>query len=247
MQQTFNDWKRLKKLIQEKRNLQSQPIAAFDADGTLWNTDLGEALFAFQVKNRLIKGLPADPWAHYENLKKTVSYEAAYLWLAQINEGLPLEVIRGWAQEAVAEMKPVPIFSEVKRLIDWLLELKVEVYIVTASIQWAVEPGAPLLGLPSSQVIGIKTKVMNGLITAEAEGAITYREGKVKGLLERTKNQKPFFCAGNTEGDLALLESSTSLKLVVSGSPQGDRNFDTEQRMLKLAKDRDWESHRFSI
>src|SRR6185295_2417671 len=113
---TADEWKTLKKAIEAARARQARPIAAFDADGTLWNTDLGEALFDYQVRKRLVPGLPPDPWAHYEHLKADVSHEVAYLWLAQINEGQPLEQVRQWAREAVAAMAPVPVFREVKDL-----------------------------------------------------------------------------------------------------------------------------------
>lgn len=235
----------LKNAIREARSRQIRPVAAFDADGTLWNTDLGEALFHYQIRNGLLPNLPPDPWTHYQNLKVEQSHEVAYLWLAQINSGLPLEQVRAWAKAAVDEMTPVPVFSEVKDIISLLLELEVEVFIVTASIKWAVEPGAHLVGLSPEQVIGIETRVDNGIITEHQHGPITYRRGKVDGLLARTNGQTPFFAAGNTEGDLPLLESANELRLVVAGSPHGDRNFETEQRMLTIAEQRRWFSFKF--
>lgn len=235
----------LKIAVREARTRQVRPVAAFDADGTLWNTDLGEALFDYQIRNNLLPQLPKDPWAHYQSLKVEQSHEVAYLWLAQINSGLPLAQVRTWAKAAVDELAPVPLFREVKELISLLLELEVEVYIVTASIKWAVEPGAHLVGLKPEQVIGIETRVENGIITEHQHGPITYRRGKVDGLLARTDGQTPFFAAGNTEGDLPLLESANEIRLVVAGSPHGDRNFETEQRMLTIAAQRRWFAFNF--
>jgi phosphoserine phosphatase len=233
-------FKKLKAAITETRARYGRAIAAFDADGTLWNTDLGEALFDYQVRNRLLPNLPPDPWAHYEHLKANVSHEVAYIWLAQINEGLPLSQVQAWAREAVAEMHPVPVFPEIKDLIAHMRSLDVEVYIVTASIKWAVEPGAHLVGLTPDHVIGIRTKVKNGIVTTEQDGPLTYRQGKVEGLLGVTGGAGPFFCAGNTEGDLPLLESATDLRLVVCGSPEDNCNFATEQKMMALASERGW-------
>lgn len=221
----------------------AQPIAAFDADGTLWNTDLGEALFDYQVRNNLLKNLPADPWKHYVEMKEKVSHEAAYLWLAQINKGLPLKQINQWAQKAVDELHPVPVFAETKAIVSHLLERKVKVYIVTASIKWAVEPGAPLLGLKPQDVLGIQTAVEDGIITDQKFGPLTYRRGKVDGLLSATGGVAPFFCAGNTEGDLPLLESATHLRYVVAANPVDNHNFGTERHMLEIAKKRGWFYH----
>lgn len=219
-----------------------QAVAAFDADGTLWNTDLGEALFQYTIRNKLVP-LPPDPWQHYQDLKEKVSHPVAYLWLAQIYKGVPLAQVREWAAAGVREMHPVPVFPEAVAIIEHLKKLKVDVYIVTASIKWAVEPGASLVGLSPEQVLGIETKVENGVITEHQHGPITWREGKPEGLLTRTGGVRPYFAAGNTEGDLFLLESSTAHRLVMAAAPEGSENFPTEQRMLKIARERGWHSH----
>lgn len=228
----------------EKHRPKGRAVAAFDADGTLWNTDLGEALFHYTIKNKLVP-LPADPWQHYQNLKKNVSRQAAYLWLAQIYDGLPIKRVREWAELAVKEAHPVPVFDEILKIIDHLLRLEVEVYIVTASIKWAVEPGATLVGLKADDVIGIETDVEKGLVTMRQKGPITWRQGKPEGLLAKTGGVAPYFAAGNTEGDLFLLEAATSLRLVMSAMPEGLEYHATEMAMLKIASERGWYSHRY--
>lgn len=228
----------------EKNRPKDRAVAAFDADGTLWNTDLGEMLFGYQVKKRLVP-LPDDPWAHYEWMKTHVSHPEAYLWLAQINKGVALEQVRKWAEEAVSEFHPLPVFDEQWKILEKLKSLQVEVYIVTASITWAVEPGARRLNMKEEQVIGIETEVVGGIVTEKQKGVITYREGKPEALLSRTGGVRPYFCAGNTEGDKWLLESATHLRLVMSASPSDNENYETEHRMLALAQERGWYSHRF--
>lgn len=215
-------------------------IAAFDADGTLWDTDLGEALFEYQIRNNLLPNLPKDPMEHYHRMKKEKSHEAAYLWLAQINAGRRIEEVREWAKAAVRALHPVPVFTEQRKIIGHLLNKGCQVYIVTASIAWAVEPGAALVGLKPENVIGIRTKVVDGLVTDQQDGSITYRNGKVTGLLEKTGGAYPFFCAGNTEGDLPLLEASRSIRVVVAASDKRNTNYDTEQSMIKLAQTHGW-------
>jgi len=227
----------------ERKRPKGRAIAAFDADGTLWDTDLGEQFFLYKIKNKLVP-LPEDPWGHYEWLKKNKGNPAAYLWLAQICEGVPLLKVREWAEAGVAENLP-PIYEEQKAILKKLKELEVEIYIVTASIKWAVEPGALRLGLTHDNVMGIETEVVNGLVTAKQKGLITYREGKAAALLDRTGGVAPYFASGNTEGDKWLLEAATDLRLVMSSGPQGGTNYQTEQVMLALAKERGWYSHRY--
>lgn len=228
----------------EMRRPPGRAIAAFDADGTMWDTDLGEGLFLHQIENKLVS-LPEDPWGHYEFLKKTKGNPVAFLWLAQINKGVPLKTVRAWAEAAVAA-KPLPIYDEQMKIIEKLKQLDVEIYIVTASIKWAVEPGALRLGLTHDQVIGIETEVdASGIVTETQKGVISYREGKPQALLAKTGGVAPYFAAGNTEGDRWLLESALHMRLVMSSAPEDHENWKTESAMLALAKERGWFSHRY--
>lgn len=227
----------------ERKRPKGRAIAAFDADGTLWDTDLGEQFFQYKIKNKLVP-LPEDPWAQYEWLKKNKGNPAAYLWLAQICKDVPLSRVREWAEQAVTEMPP-PIYEEQKAVLKKLKELEVEIYIVTASIKWAVEPGALRLGLTHDQVMGIETEVVNGVVTEKQKGLITYREGKATALLERTGGVAPYFASGNTEGDKWLLQCATDLRFVTSSGPVDGTNYKTEMVMLALAKEHGWYSHRY--
>ncbi len=217
----------------------AEPIAAFDADGTLWDMDLGEDFFDYQIRAKLLPGLPIDPWDHYRAMHAQDT-EAAFLWLAQINRGISENQVREWAQKAVDEIAPLPIFESIREIIDHLHAANVKVYVVTASIKWAVEPGAALFGIPHERVIGVTTKVADGIMTDTQDGVVTWREGKVKGLLAKTGGKKPFLAAGNTMGDLALLESATHLRIANCAVGDGHNNFATEQKLLAHAREHNW-------
>ena len=227
----------------ERQRPVGRAVAAFDADGTLWNTDLGEAFFEYQIKNQLVP-LPADPFGHYNWMKDNVSHTAAYVWLAQVLKDVPLARVREWAEASVAS-RPLPIFEEQLRVIEKLRALEVEIYIVTASIKWAVEPGARRFGLSAEDVIGIETAVVNGIVTDKPHGVVTYREGKSAALLARTGGVAPYFASGNTEGDKWLLEGASALRLVIASAPEGTENFPTESKMQALAEKNSWYAHRY--
>ncbi len=223
-------------------------IAAFDADGTLWDTDLGEMFFSYQIKNCGLKNLPSDPWNHYHTWKET-DPRGAYLWLAQINAGRSLQQVRDWSLACFNEnRKEIPIFPAQKKLVSRLQEKGFEVFVVTASIKWAVEPAAlHLYGIDYDHVIGIETAVdSTGIVTTDLKGVITWREGKVEGLLEKTKGQKPVLCSGNTTGDLFLLESGEKIQLAVRAAPRGSELFETEEHLYQEARRRNWLTHRFT-
>lgn len=236
-------WARIKSSLEDVKKNDPNPIAAFDADGTLWDIDLGELFFHHLIDNKLIN-LPKDPWQHYLDLK-TKDPKIAYLWLAQICQGLELTVIREWARKGVEAASPLPILMPQKKIIDLFLQNDVQVYIVTASITWAVEPGAEIIGLRKDNVIGVETEIQNGVIGALQKGTITYRQGKVDALLERTQGKRPFFCSGNTMGDFELLKAATHSSLAVSAASRDDKIFKTEFELQENAMKNSWLHHRF--
>lgn len=217
----------------------ANPIAAFDADGTLWDTDIGENFFKHQAEHKLVE-LPEDAWNYYVAWHEKDPIPA-YLWLAQINKGVELSTVRQWAKDALSRYEKVPVFPHMIELIQTLKDLKVKVYIVTASIKWAVEPAAKLVGLAPEDVLGIQTKVdESGLVTETQDGPITWREGKVTGLLRATGNKDPFFAAGNSPGDLFLLQAASHVALANSLAKPGSSVYESEQELLAEALKRNW-------
>jgi phosphoserine phosphatase len=236
-------WDRINTALDYALAKDAEPIAAFDADGTLWDIDLGETFFHYQIDNKLVD-LPGDPWNHYQELKKQ-DPAIAYLWLAQINRGKNLQQVQDWATEAIKDISPVPVFEEQQKIIDLFKSKGVKIYIITASVKWAVEPGAKLLGLDADSVIGIETAVENSLVTDKQKGIVTYQMGKVEALLERTEGKKPFFASGNTMGDFQLLNTASSLAIAVSAANQDDRLYKAENDLQKIAEQKAWLHHRF--
>lgn len=222
-----------------------KPVAAFDADGTLWDMDFGEALFQYEIDHMLLP-LPCDPWEHYQNLKALPEGpQKAYVWLAQIHKEVSILKVREWALACLEALKPVPIFQAQKKLIELLHAKGIEVYVVTASVKWAVEPAAALLGIPEKNVLGVTTRIENQIITDELEGVVTYKQGKVDSLLLATHNKLPFLASGNTEGDLPLLEAATHVRIAVSASSRDDRLYKTEHNLLQHAISKNWFYHKF--
>ena len=219
-------------------------FAAFDADGTLWNTDMGEQFFQYQIDHcglATLKGI--DPWAHYRSLKAE-DPRKAYLWLAQISQGHTIDQVREWAHLAV-ENGEARCFESQKKMISWLKEQGIQVFIVTASIQWAVEPAAHLMGVERENVIGIKTAIQDGLVTDIQDGPITWRQGKAEALLERTQGVAPIFCSGNTLGDISLIDASVGARLCVQTQTEHNSLFEEEKKLNEKAKDMGWPIHYF--
>lgn len=238
-------WTLIQNTIDSYRHKGQKLIAAFDADGTLWDTDLGENFFQYQIDHKLVE-LPQDPLNYYYDLKK-INHDPrmAFMWLAQINKNKNIDEVRQWAQKAFKSIKPNPIFNEQKKLIELFKENNVDTYIVTASITWAVEPGALAIGIPVENIIGVETEIKNGIITDRSRLPVTYKQGKIEALLQKTQHVPPFFCSGNTMGDWELLNGASAIRLAVSAASHDDVLYKTESELISQARQKNWLTHRF--
>ncbi len=240
-------WNKINNLLTKPTDIPK--IAAFDADGTLWDTDLGEAFFKWQIKNCplvLPKQAQNDPWSYYRQMKGSGDPRPAYLWLAQINKGHSLNLVRNWADEFLKQFQPLPIFEEQKKLIKLLQENNFKIFIITASVKWAVEPGARVLGLSNEDVLGVSTAIdSNGIITDQGIFPITYKDGKLEALLKATNQIHPILSSGNTMGDISLLKGSRGLSIAVGAANENHELYATEEQLRQEAINHHWIIHRF--
>ena len=216
--------------------------AAFDADGTLWDRDAGETLFDWQIANCNLS-LPVDPWKHYIDLKDP-DPRIAYVWLAQISAGHSLAEVRHWALQCREAHRPWPVFDSTRKMISLLREKEIEVYIVTASVKWAVEPMAELIGVDHDHVLGITTEIENGFVTDRAVHPITWRQGKAEGFLTHTNGVKPLLAMGNTYGDSYLLQTA-AVPIAVSTQAEYNSLFEEEAKLRVEAHQNCWLTHQF--
>ncbi len=237
----FEITSRLELCVQLKK---TPPVAVFDADGTLWDIDVGELFFRYEIDHKLIRSISEESWQKYFDIKKKNPPEA-YLWLAQIHAGVPLHDVQKWGDRCRDEIKEFPYFESQKNLIRWMLDRGIQVFIVSASVKWAVEPFALKLGIPRENILGVKTHVRNGVVTAEQDGPITWRAGKPEGLLERTGNIRPVFACGNTTGDFELIELSEVIRLAVGSQNTLGELRASEQELRSLAHSKGWSVHEF--
>ncbi len=232
----------------------NKPVAVFDADGTLWDEDSGETFFQWQLDNCGFTNLPTEPWEHYRNWKKRDPH-GAYAWLAQISAGNELAEVRTWAQTCFETHNPWPVFRSIQDLFERLHAAGFEIFVVTASVKWAVEPAAlALLNVPFENVLGIETETQTNergknIVTERVKTPITYRQGKADALLKATGGRKPVLAAGNTLGDIALLDIATDFKLMIqSQSPLLSQNVGLlaeEKKLRDHGRPLGWRLHAF--
>jgi phosphoserine phosphatase len=225
----------LKKVIGNNHNL----IAAFDADGTLWPCDIGKDYFHYQIKKGLLKHKMPDPQSEFDRICQEKGKRAALIWLAQIQSGFSLDQIKKCVSDFLEE-NPFKVFLFQKNLIHWLMDNKVNVFVVSSSLKCVLDQALQGYDIPKENIIGVQTLIKDGMATSEPMLPTPIIKEKVSSLLEKTKGACPLFVAGNTLADQALLESSTQFRLVVSTAQKGERNYNSERKLLKIAQERSW-------
>ncbi|MCB0393318.1 MAG: haloacid dehalogenase-like hydrolase [Bdellovibrionales bacterium] len=240
----FSDefWDILNKKIESIKHREKPPyVAAFDADGTLWDIDVGELFFEYQIgHSNLI--LPDEPYETYIKMREEKPFEAL-VWLAQINSGHSLKKVRSWAHDCFRKLgHTIPVLPPMTELIEHLYANDFEVYIVTASVKWSIEPFGQLFSVPPEKVIGTTTHVIDGIIT-DKEDLITYQEKKVDGVMKYI-GRRPHLAAGNAFSDRFLIESATDINIAIQSSPVGHLH-QSELKTRDLALEKGWLSHCF--
>lgn len=236
---------KLEEFIERHRSTPGRKLALFDADGTLWWGDVGEAFFRHQIATGTIPHAPKEkPWEFYLNESVRGDAAKAYGWLAQWNAGVSADRLYGLAEEFFAKNWEQHVFSAIKELVDNLHGAGFECWVVSGSIHWVVARGASRFGIPKERVIGSAVTVENGVLTSTIDGVVPYRAGKTVMIESRIKGQ-PLLAAGNTYWDKELVCTTKELGLAIHSEHEGEPNYESEQKLQQLAKERNWLTQRF--
>lgn len=233
-------------------------IAVFDADGTLWRGDLGEAFLRHQIERRIIPAAPknSDPWTVYWDEVVNGNPAAAYAWPAQWNAGVAEEDLSRWCREFFRSSYAHLVFEPVRRLTHSLMNADFEVWVVSASMKWAIQAAVQGFGIQPDRVIAASVVVKNGVLTDELEIPVPFRAAKAK-LVDRFIGARPLLVAGNTYWDKEMMITANEIVLGICSERKGEPNYDSETRLQRFLKQqseeeaptggkRKWLSQRFA-
>ena len=212
-------------------------IAAFDADGTCWFNNVGRDYFVHQChgifKNQYT-------WQDYLD-REAENVEEALWWLAEVNQGRTTEDLIQEATEALDCKSPIKLIPSTQKLIQQLLQWKVKVYIVTASVKWSVIPATRQLGIPDKQVLGVTTEITpDGRLSQKRLKPLTWTSGKPQALLQNTQGIAPFLCMGNSITDLQLLQSATHFKGGIRTTDPSNSLSRSETQLMDICHKNHW-------
>lgn len=206
-------------------------IACFDADGTLWRGDIGEALLRWLIAGRLLKDVDydIDLWEDYEH-RVSLNRTQGYIHAVALMQGTPETQVQGWCRQmayAWPNYRP-----EMKGLVDFVRGHGVQVFIVSASNRWIIAEAGPYMGFKPGETLGISLDVEDGVLTSRAQHPVTCNAGKVEAI-DVHIGQRPLMAFGDSLGDLEMLEYA-QFPFVVGelGKPNAP--------LIKIAKERNW-------
>jgi len=185
-----------------------------------------------------------DLMATYDRRLARTGTAGAYAWAATLHAGLAPDALERFAGERVfvpelqtpiertTATAPDGVEVRVARglrvrqpvvdLVTALHAIGAEVWIVSATCEWGVRAGAPVIGVPRDRVIGNRCRVVDGRITAEREGATTWRAGKVDAIRQRIA-RRPVLAIGDAWTDAEMLEHASEIAILVDRGDVGLR------------------------
>lgn len=215
---------RIEEFLNTTLTVTDRKVAVFDCDGTVFGQApyylADEALYDYADKN-------------YKNRKDKESRQKMAILDRMVKDGN--NVGKAYVEDRVhflAGMTPAEImdmgyecyldsyqgkfYPEMKQLIANLKEYGFEVWILTASPEFLYQKFlAEELGLPDTQILGVKSVVANGRLTDEIIMPIPQDDGKAN-VIPTFIKARPLIVGGNSRGDMDMLNQSCGLKIVVN-------------------------------
>ncbi len=200
--------------------------AAFDADGTLWRDDVGEAFLKHLCALGWIR-LPdgCDPFEAYE-ARVAVDRAAGFAYAAQLQAGLSRSALSHEAEKLSREWVAPRLIAATQALLALCRESGLVPCIVSASPIEIVRAAVPLAGVPVERCLGMTVlEGPGGLLTAELAGPVTYAQGKVEALTKARWLPLALSCGDSNTGDLAMLNAA---RVAVAVAPSTGNALATE-------------------
>ena len=227
-----DNYQRLAEVVRRELQGNGRKVVVFDADGTLWRGDVGEAHLrhldpcgqngdeANAEEPHLIYAKACEEDIEY-------GYRLGTQLLAPRSE---LEVLRS-CEDAWGHHRS-ETFAYVQPILDEIRSLGGECWVVSASHRWIIEVAVKDFGIPSDRVIAGDLWCDSGHLTERVKEPFPNGPGKAAAIHQRI-GVKPRIAFGNSMHDVAMMEcASTGVVLWDKSSRHAP--------LITLAKARGW-------
>ena len=223
------------------------PIAVFDADGTLWHADIpreylvhaihGRRLFHFEYREgQHAEDRVAELYATCRHDVSICISQAAYLHAGRSMQSLETDMA-SFFQEFRSKTFPAQ-----RQLIAYLRLRGFHIYVVTGGPQWLAQfAAAQQYNIPPERVIGVRTRLVDGVIGSEVIPPIPFRQGKAKAIHKHLQ-ATPHIVVGNSASDAPMLATAEHLSIAVQSFGPDHKGFHyrTEQKLATIAQKNGW-------
>ena len=204
---------------------------------------LVESFFRWLIENKKLVGADysEDFYQKYEDLLEKDDVDTAFTMLITLMAGIKEEDLKSWSSDYFETFKH-NVFPMQKELIERLHNAGVKVWVVSASNRWSVEAGALYFGIEPENVIAMKVKVKDGILTDEFVPPVLHGEGKVEAIKEYIGDRVDFVC-GNSRSDYNMLDFSSQMSLIINPSDKVGAIAGTdgeETSLLNEAEENGW-------
>ena len=176
----------------------AEDYAVFDADGTLWREDLGEAFLLYLQKN---KWIPPHCFSEVKRIEQTDPL-TAYVLTVQCMAGLPAKRVAELAHRFANPWVKERVREDVWDLVENCKANGHKLVLVSATSELVLQQ---LDILDDFEIHGIRTAIVEGKLTDRVLYPVTYGEGKFE-FLKKHFSRPPRMAAGDSPGDLPMLE-----------------------------------------
>ncbi len=135
------------------------------------------------------------------------------------------------------------IFPGQVELIDYLRDNGFAIFVVSGGPKWLAEEAAKRwFKIPPENVIGVQTKIVDGVLGAEIVPPVPFREGKIKTIETVIGKERLLIVAGNTGSDVPMLELAQLLQICIHsfGPETPGFHYHAEQELIAEAGKRKW-------
>jgi phosphoserine phosphatase len=206
-------------------------VAAFDADGTLWDGDIGEDVLRELIRCGSLIDPPPRPYEEYEHRVRRDPADG-FAFAVRLMRGMGEAEVLDVSRRVFADRFASAVFDDVRACLHHLVARGWQAYVVSASNRWSVEVGAGHLGVPADHVIAVSVAVEDGRLTDRVAAPVPTLEGKPI-LLRRIAGRDADIAFGNSVLDLPLL--LTSRTPVAVGVPYPGNRFLAQARKRGFA------------
>ena len=203
--------------------IKERKVAVFDCDGTL----LGQA--PYYLADEALYGFAKEKYAGKTDSLSTAKMRTIDTMLHGDNTGLayvqnrisflsglsPAEVER-MGEDCFHEKYETKFYPEMRELLANLQEYNFEIWVISASPEVLYQQFVhKALGIPLNRILGVKSVVQYNKITQDMVLPVPQEQGKAD-LIETVIKAKPLFAAGNSRGDMEMIDASVGLKMIVN-------------------------------